>query len=157
MLFRSWLTRARRVLRHCRRQRFPRGSWFEHGHSRGPQDLGAALESLEARRVLSFTVWENPAGGDFFAEGNWSDGVPGRNDAAIFNLPSSRTVSFGGRDRVVDYLEVGGESSGKVTLDLDQGTLTVRSTAYFSATFYSSDYYYCTLGDCPWSCAECEE
>ena len=96
--------------------------------SAGPALQGAAT----AAGSISFTLvmrpagkWENPAGGSFHVGSNWvGDIVPAPNEAAVFDVPGTYTVTFD-RDTTTHSLRVGG-AGANVTYDLDGHRYTLH-------------------------------
>ncbi|HWB13177.1 MAG TPA: PKD domain-containing protein [Pirellulales bacterium] len=99
-----------------------------------PSGANALVLSLNPAGTTDY--WTNPAGGDWNAAGNWSNGVPTSHDNALINVPAlSGTVLISGGENVsVQSLTVGSAPGfntlaieGDSTLSIDQGVGTALS------------------------------
>ncbi len=82
-----------------------------------------AAIALGSGSIASETAWTNASGGQFTDAGNWSDGVPGPTDTALFGIPSFNFYNvLLGTSITIDRLV---STTSAPTLNLGGQTLTI--------------------------------
>ncbi len=95
-------------------------AWFKPEASRARPSARFAcleLEVLRGRIVPTVTQWTGNVSTDYFTAGNWSAGVPGFQDTAVFKDNAKDCQLAGGIGTQVGILQIESTYTGTVTVN----------------------------------------
>jgi len=111
MLFPSLSRFARRVSKRGRNGDARRGVRQKH------RTFVPRLELLEDRTLLNNTIWSGAVNSNWNNAGNWSNGIPGMNDTAIFNNTAVRGTAVVDTAFTIMGLNIAGNWGGTISVD----------------------------------------